>query len=539
MHTAQSDKRSARSKTALARAKRAKQRKRRGNSSGKRSARNKTRAAYLSGASLGLLLLVTAAGSVFLAFYLTRQMDFLVVREILITNSAAAPSDASGAANAASGSRAMIALALPGGGEMTFPLAAGNTCDRDCRIELAPGVRAIFSILGHGRLYAESSLDARTRVRVFAHKKDWWRLDEGRAWLIGSDDSVGDDRELARLRFDLESDRETIKAGGLLVLRLRTHNPEHVARIGGALGDAPLLFVPVDAPNDISISENADPAEISAALLAVPAVTTNIATLMLAYAGVDCALTNADQRLAIWSFGHKGSWYMRSWRVPLEGFAPDPAGRSLLARSARPYPRSVYPPVPRDWWQRWIIKRDTIMEASKSGKDWQRLEAVYTNAAPLGSDFTDEERGLREPLRIPIARYDMVSSPYGVVRTLTVANGSWHRGVDFAAPPIAEARAPWPGMVVFADTTITSGNMVVVHHGFGIYSSFMHLSAFRAKPSARLRTGDIVGLVGTTGLSTGPHLHYELRAGNCAIDPTPYFVRSPFAREPAWKMLQE
>jgi hypothetical protein len=268
--------------------------------------------------------------------------------------------------------------------------------------------------------------------------------------------------------------------------------------------------------------------------MALPAA---ISPLMVAFAGIDCVLTNADQRLAIWTFGNTGSWYMRSWRVPLESFRADWAGLNLLARSARPYPRSVYPPVPRDWWQRWITKRNAIMEANKSGSDWRLLQPVYTNTAPLGEDFSSEERALRDFLLFPLARYDAVSSPFGLLRTITSTNATTHRGIAFAAPPVAEVRMPWPGQVVFADATITGGNTVIVHHGFGIYSSFMHLSAFRTTQGARVRRGEIVGLVGTTGLSTGPHLHYELRAGNRAIDPTPYFVRSPFARDLEWKAL--
>jgi len=257
-----------------------------------------------------------------------------------------------------------------------------------------------------------------------------------------------------------------------------------------------------------------------------------------ALAGVDCALEDQDQRLAIWSFGHSGSWYMRSWRIPLQRFERDDRGLALLAQSARPFPPSAYAPVPYDWWQRWIQKRDGIMSDGKPGRDWVRLQAVYTNAAPLReAPAAAAAKALLSPLVIPIARYDSVSSPFGVTRYITATNGAVHRGIDFASPEGVPVRAPWPGRVVFADETHTSGNMVILHHGWGIYSSFMHLSAFRTKPDLVLQAGETLGLVGTTGLSTGPHLHYELRAGNSAIDPTPCFARSPFADPLVWKDL--
>ena len=521
------------------------------------------RAALRSRWFLFILLLASLAGSVFLAFFLTRQTDFWVIREIRPA-AGADLAEVPGAADTLAA--ASFAYTLPEifqgvGQEVFFPLEKGMVGNSDCRIHVAPGVRVMLSILDKGRLYVEAPSNSRARIRLFVRQQDWWRLDEGRAWLIGSDDNVGSDRELERLRFDLAVDREEITAGGFLSLQLRPYNPEYIDRIGGALGDALLLFVPPDggvdtrgasgAPGEDGVSGDSGEGGASAG----GSIESDArGEPMIAFAGIDCALTAGDQRLAIWSFGHKGSWYMRSWRIPLKKFTSDRAALAFLARRARPFPATAYPPVPWDWRQRWEAKRDAIMAENNPARDWARLVKIYTNAVRLALPSRSGDNTprfvpglgvmpeLREPLIIPMARYDMVSSPYGIVRYITSSSGSAHRGVDFASPEGVAVRTPWPGEVVFAGSTPTSGNMLVVHHGMGIFSSFMHLSAFRAEPGAAdkptlLGAGATVGLVGTTGLSTGPHLHYELRMGNCAIDSTPYFVRSPFARDPNWKTL--
>jgi hypothetical protein len=491
---------------------------------------------------LAALLLICVSGAVFLAFYLTRQTDFLLVREIYTGDGTRLVRHAHRAGDVNVASIAFTPSSkVYESREVVLPLKRGLVHDSDCRLEIAPGARVVLSIINKGRLYVEAPSNARARIRIFARSQDWWRLDEGRAWLIGRSDKAGQDRELARLRFDLAVDREEIAAGGILSLQLHPHNPEHISRIGGALGDAPLLFFPSGDGLGARVvraasGENGENGENGAlGACDVP--------FMTAFAGIDCAIEDDDQRLAIWSFGQKGSWYMRSWRLPLKPFEANIAARDFFVRNARPFPRGAYPPLPRDWRQRWIEKRDEIMSDDKPAQDGVRLQAIFTNAVPLGLSSIPADGAfplmpeLRAPLVIPMEQYDRVSSPFGVVRHLTSTNGRAHRGIDFASPEGVSVRTPWPGKVVFADAIHTGGNTVIVHHGMGIFSCFMHLSAFRVQTGASLRAGQTVGLVGTTGLSTGPHLHYDLRVGNRAVDPSPYFIRSPFARDPVWKTL--
>jgi murein DD-endopeptidase MepM/ murein hydrolase activator NlpD len=103
---------------------------------------------------------------------------------------------------------------------------------------------------------------------------------------------------------------------------------------------------------------------------------------------------------------------------------------------------------------------------------------------------------------------------------------AYHAGYDIAAPlglPIPVAAG---GIVAFAGRMQQRGNAVVVDHGWGVYTLYGHLSRIDVQVGQRLAQGDVVGLVGTTGLSTGPHLHWEVRLRGQAVDPAPWVALS-------------
>ena len=78
------------------------------------------------------------------------------------------------------------------------------------------------------------------------------------------------------------------------------------------------------------------------------------------------------------------------------------------------------------------------------------------------------------------------------------------------------------GQVVTVTVDPSYGNMVVIKHNHGIYTRYAHLNAFRVKKGQLVEQGDIIGTVGNTGISTGPHLHYEVRIGSDVVDPAKY-----------------
>jgi murein DD-endopeptidase MepM/ murein hydrolase activator NlpD len=96
-----------------------------------------------------------------------------------------------------------------------------------------------------------------------------------------------------------------------------------------------------------------------------------------------------------------------------------------------------------------------------------------------------------------------------------------HKGVDWAAPVGTPVVAAFDGEVAFAGDADDYGNLIKVSHGKGRETRYAHLSRFaqNVKPGFSVKAGDIIGYIGTTGLSTGPHLHFELYSGGTAIDP--------------------
>jgi murein DD-endopeptidase MepM/ murein hydrolase activator NlpD len=124
------------------------------------------------------------------------------------------------------------------------------------------------------------------------------------------------------------------------------------------------------------------------------------------------------------------------------------------------------------------------------------------------------------PFRFPIGEGFHCTSPYGTRRSY---NGgpvaSYHAGSDWGAPEGTPILAPAPGVIVLAEPLFVRGNAVIIDHGAGVYSNFWHLSEIDVQVGDVVETGDPIGKVGTTGLSTGAHLHWEVRVNGIAVDP--------------------
>jgi murein DD-endopeptidase MepM/ murein hydrolase activator NlpD len=108
-----------------------------------------------------------------------------------------------------------------------------------------------------------------------------------------------------------------------------------------------------------------------------------------------------------------------------------------------------------------------------------------------------------------------------VVDTFNIANG--HYGVDVVAHKGASVKACLEGVVVFADWSISSGNMILIQHVDNIISVYMHNSILTKKPNDLVKAGEVIGIVGNSGeLSSGPHLHFELWQNGNPINPQEY-----------------
>ena len=121
------------------------------------------------------------------------------------------------------------------------------------------------------------------------------------------------------------------------------------------------------------------------------------------------------------------------------------------------------------------------------------------------------------------------TSQFGTRRINQYSDGrrvtSIHAGVDFGIPTGTEVFACGRGRVVLARMRIISGYSVIIEHAPGIYSIYYHLDSISAQEGAIVEAGEVIGLSGSTGFSTGPHLHWELRVSSENTDPDAFVAR--------------
>jgi murein DD-endopeptidase MepM/ murein hydrolase activator NlpD len=117
-----------------------------------------------------------------------------------------------------------------------------------------------------------------------------------------------------------------------------------------------------------------------------------------------------------------------------------------------------------------------------------------------------------------------VTSTFGPRVSPFTEKPAWHDGLDIGASPNAPVQAPALGRVVTVTFDSKMGNMVKLDHGYGIETVYGHLAKSLVKEGQRVKRGEVVALVGSTGLSTGPHLHYMVKKNGQALDPTKFIL---------------
>ncbi len=133
-----------------------------------------------------------------------------------------------------------------------------------------------------------------------------------------------------------------------------------------------------------------------------------------------------------------------------------------------------------------------------------------------------------EPFSRPIDLEYPTTSPFGTRRSYNGGPYSgYHEGQDFGAPTGVTVTVPADGVVALAEPLNVRGNAVILDHGRGVFTGYWHLEETALQPGQAVAAGDVVGLVGNTGLSTGAHLHWELRIYGIAVDPM-QFLEEPF-----------
>lgn len=174
------------------------------------------------------------------------------------------------------------------------------------------------------------------------------------------------------------------------------------------------------------------------------------------------------------------------------------------------------------WQDGELVRTGRVLAAEfrNAGKTFQAIWFGPQDAAAKDGGYYDlrgkalKKAFLKSPL--PFSR---VTS--GFAMRVHPVSGQWkqHKGIDFAAPTGTPIRATGDGVIEFAGSAGGYGNLVVVRHGPVYSTAYAHMSRIAARRGAHVAQGDIIGYVGSTGWSTGPHLHYEFRVNNQARNP--------------------
>ena len=165
------------------------------------------------------------------------------------------------------------------------------------------------------------------------------------------------------------------------------------------------------------------------------------------------------------------------------------------------------------------------------------LSRVQAGIAWLQSEAGTEERSLKDltsAIESKQAKWDATPSIWPVKGWITSGFGkrvspftgqmSVHEGVDIGAPFNTPVQSPAAGRVVVTGFDPRMGNLVAIDHGYGMETQYGHMAKVLVKSGQKIRRGDVIGLVGSTGLSTGPHLHYHIKSNSHPVDPQRYIL---------------
>ena len=118
-----------------------------------------------------------------------------------------------------------------------------------------------------------------------------------------------------------------------------------------------------------------------------------------------------------------------------------------------------------------------------------------------------------------------ISSHYGNRADPFNGEAELHLGLDISALFGTQVHAPADGKIIYAQRKAAYGNLIIIDHGNGLTTRLGHLSRFNVKVGQKVRKNDVVGYVGTSGRSTAPHLHYEVRLNDRPVNPRNYLPR--------------
>lgn len=159
----------------------------------------------------------------------------------------------------------------------------------------------------------------------------------------------------------------------------------------------------------------------------------------------------------------------------------------------------------------------------------QRFERLGLSLARMSA----LERGLSGIPQVMPADINSISSGFGYRRDPFTGAGAMHSGLDFRAPYGSPINAAAAGEVTFVGVKSGYGKVVEISHGSGIITRYAHMSAWSTRVGQQIAAGQRIGAIGSTGRSTGPHLHFEVRINDRAVNPRPFLETAPHVLEEA------
>jgi murein DD-endopeptidase MepM/ murein hydrolase activator NlpD len=183
-----------------------------------------------------------------------------------------------------------------------------------------------------------------------------------------------------------------------------------------------------------------------------------------------------------------------------------------------------------------LKNREKILE-NIDDKDWgsididdiHRIKAqIEETSNTVGEirDYLKQERNIyfATPLGSPISNA-YISSDYGWRIHPNSHKEEFHKGLDIAGWPGSPVKATADGIVVFASNRGGSGNLVILEHGLGFTTCYAHNKKIMVNVGQKVKRGEVISLVGSTGDTTGPHVHYEVWVNKNPVNPEPYLAK--------------
>jgi len=190
--------------------------------------------------------------------------------------------------------------------------------------------------------------------------------------------------------------------------------------------------------------------------------------------------------------------------------SPGPASIEFLSKEGTPFTTGKFL-VRATRFPSENVRLSPDIEALRSTPEELQLLTGFRNGV-------SDDRFWQDPLAPPVD--GCVTSPFGVKRMHNgKPTGEFHGGVDQRTPAGEEIRAIADGKIVFARKLNVLGNAVGIDHGQGLGSMYLHMSKLAVADGAPVKKGDVLGYAGSTGRSTGPHLHWVLYANGVNVNP--------------------